>query len=505
MLAYSKNAPTTYVLHYQNGKVRQEGPGLAFWYFKPSSTIVAIPLSSRDVPFAFSEVTADFQSVTLQGQLTYRVAEPRRLAALLDFSVRATGHYISDDPEKVPERLAQTAQTFARAIVQRLTLREALVSSEAIVTDVVTALREAEPVRLMGVEVLAFTVLAVKPTPEEVARPTTARRLATSLLNGVDRNGVLQTGVAIDTVPYLALAGQLVTLDDYRKRSNYALRFLARTHVSVGTAKASDVNDKAMRIDLGVRMTLFDRGDPRTDAVLDRCFDERPGLPNEPRFVTPPPPDRPEEIEEWTRDVERGRRALQQFEAEIDSYVTRVNAFVADCREEARKRNWNASKFIVAVAPTWSSQTGSADDLGRSGSGAWATLAYGFEQVPGLQRHAQLLVHARRRNDEPVVTARDPQAFELRDSRLLGVQLRAGTASTTIAAEGIHERVTPPSGGATTDRRYSVGFEHRVADNLWLGLAMGSGKSSATAQKKGAFVLSSLKWGFAEGPSLGMQ
>jgi SPFH domain/Band 7 family protein len=166
MLAYSKNAPTTYVLHYQNGKVRQEGPGLAFWYFKPSSTIVAIPLSSRDVPFAFSEVTADFQSVTLQGQLTYRVAEPRRLAGLLDFSVRATGHYISDDPEKVPERLAQTAQTFARAIVQRLTLREALVSSEAIVTDVVTALRAAEPVRLMGVEILAFTVLAVKPTPD---------------------------------------------------------------------------------------------------------------------------------------------------------------------------------------------------------------------------------------------------------------------------------------------------------------------------------------------------
>jgi hypothetical protein len=349
----------------------------------------------------------------------------------------------------------------------------------------------------------AFTVLGL--TPEEVARPTTARKLATSLLNGVDRNGVLQTGVAIDTVPYLALAGQLVTLDDYRKRSNYALRFLARTQVSVGTAKASDVNDKAMRIGLGVRMTLFDRGDPRTDAVLDECFDGRPKLPEAPSFVTPPPPDRPEEIEEWTRDVERGRNALQEFQAQIASYVTRVNTAVATCREAARKRNWNASKMIVAVAPTWTSQTGSGDDLARSGSGVWTTLAYGFEQVPGLQRNAQLLVHARWRDDEPVLTAKDPKVFDLRDSRLLGLQLRAGTASTTIAAEGINERVTPPSGGATTDRRYSVGFEHRVADNLWLGLAMGSGKSSATAQKKGAFVLSSLKWGFAEGPSLAMQ
>jgi hypothetical protein len=166
MLAYSKNSPTTYVLHYRNGHVRREGPGLAFWYFRPASTIVAIPLASRDVPFAFSEVTADFQPVTLQGQLTYRVSDPRRLAGLLDFSVRASGHYISDDPDKVPDRLVQTAQIFARAVVQRLTLREALVSSDTIVAEVVAELREAEPVRMLGVEILALTILAIKPAPE---------------------------------------------------------------------------------------------------------------------------------------------------------------------------------------------------------------------------------------------------------------------------------------------------------------------------------------------------
>jgi hypothetical protein len=166
MLAYSKNPPTTYVLHYRNGAVRREGPGLAFWYFRPSSTIVAIPLASRDVPFAFSEVTADFQPVTMQGQLTYRVADPRRLAGLLDFSVRSTGQYISDDPEKVPDRLIQTAQIFARKVVQRLTLREALVSSDTLVAEVVASLREAEPVRMLGVEILALTVLAIRPTPD---------------------------------------------------------------------------------------------------------------------------------------------------------------------------------------------------------------------------------------------------------------------------------------------------------------------------------------------------
>jgi len=166
MLAYTKNPPTTYVLHYHNGVVRREGPGLAFWYLRPVSTIVAIPLASRDVPFAFNEVTADFQAITLQGQLTYRIAEPKRLAGLLDFSVGPTGQYLSDDPDKVPDRLVRTVQILARAVVQGLTLRNALVSSDTIVAEVVAALRAAEPVRMLGVEILAVTIVAIKPTPE---------------------------------------------------------------------------------------------------------------------------------------------------------------------------------------------------------------------------------------------------------------------------------------------------------------------------------------------------
>src|SRR5262245_7009548 len=161
MLAYSKNPPTTYVLHYRNGVVRREGPGLAFWYYRPAATIVAIPIASRDVPVAFSEVTADFQPLTVQGQLTYRIADPRRVAGLLDFSIRPSGQYVSDDPGKVPDRLVQTAQIHARAVIQRLTLRDALVSSDALVTGVTAGLREAEPVKMLGVEILALTVLAI--------------------------------------------------------------------------------------------------------------------------------------------------------------------------------------------------------------------------------------------------------------------------------------------------------------------------------------------------------
>jgi hypothetical protein len=40
--------------------------------------------------------------VTVQGQLTYRVIEPRKLAELLNFTVNAGGVYTSRDPESSP-------------------------------------------------------------------------------------------------------------------------------------------------------------------------------------------------------------------------------------------------------------------------------------------------------------------------------------------------------------------------------------------------------------------
>jgi regulator of protease activity HflC (stomatin/prohibitin superfamily) len=166
MFAYIKAAPTTHILHYLNGKLRREGPGLSFLYFRPASTIVAVPLASTAVPFVFNEVTADFQTVTVQGQLTYRVADPHRISALLDFSIRPNGAYESDDPDKLDERLIQTLQIVTRERVQPRTLRDVLGSSDAIQREVLAGARAAEAITILGIEVLDVSILAIKPTPE---------------------------------------------------------------------------------------------------------------------------------------------------------------------------------------------------------------------------------------------------------------------------------------------------------------------------------------------------
>lgn len=166
MFAYLKASPTTWVMQYKNGRLKREGAGLSFFYWLPTTTLVQVPLASSDIPFAFNEITADFQAVTVQGQITYRVIEAKKLAALLDYTTNPIGGYRSEDPRKLPERLVNTAQVLTRSATQTMTLRESLVSSDRIERQVVAALNQAQVVTSLGIEVLAVSILSIRPTPE---------------------------------------------------------------------------------------------------------------------------------------------------------------------------------------------------------------------------------------------------------------------------------------------------------------------------------------------------
>ncbi|MEW6277525.1 MAG: SPFH domain-containing protein [Candidatus Eremiobacterota bacterium] len=163
---FVKAPPTTHVMLYHNGEITREGPGLSLIYFDLISTLVAVPLESVDVPFAFMEVTADFQTVTVQGQLTYRVRDPRVVAGLLDFSADHRLIHLSDGPEKLQTRLVQVAQVVTRSSIQGMTLKQALTRVEEVATDVIRALQESPAITMLGVEVLAVTVVSIQPTPE---------------------------------------------------------------------------------------------------------------------------------------------------------------------------------------------------------------------------------------------------------------------------------------------------------------------------------------------------
>jgi hypothetical protein len=94
------------------------------------------------------------------------VADPRKVASFLDFSIGSKAQYLADGPLKLQERLVKEAQVAARAVTQRMTLPEVLISATAIGAEVSEALKTSESITSLGVEIMSVAVISIKPTPE---------------------------------------------------------------------------------------------------------------------------------------------------------------------------------------------------------------------------------------------------------------------------------------------------------------------------------------------------
>ena len=163
---YIKFDSMTHVIHFKNGEVKKEGRGLAFFYFEPTSSIAAIPMGSNDLPFIFMETTNDYQNISIQGQVTYKVADPRQLAELLDFTLNADGTYKKNDSEKLNQRIINEAQTSTSAFIHLLSLKEAIRSATQIEEKITEGLKSSHAISILGIEILSVSVLAIKASPE---------------------------------------------------------------------------------------------------------------------------------------------------------------------------------------------------------------------------------------------------------------------------------------------------------------------------------------------------
>ncbi|HAI68264.1 MAG TPA: membrane protease subunit, stomatin/prohibitin [Gammaproteobacteria bacterium] len=166
-IRFIKVQPTTYLLQYRKGQLKRQGQGLALFYFAPTTSLVAVPLESVDVPFIFNQVSADFQEISIQGQVTYRVIDAKQLSQLLNFTLDNTGrNYINTDPEKLPQRIINLIQVLMQSELAHLSLRETLGATENLVQKVLKGLATSKEITSLGLEILGLSILSIKPNPE---------------------------------------------------------------------------------------------------------------------------------------------------------------------------------------------------------------------------------------------------------------------------------------------------------------------------------------------------
>jgi len=163
---YIKADPSTHLMLYKKGGIKHEGKGVSFFYYAPNSSLVAIPSNSKELPFVFRLQTADFQELTVQGQITYRIAQPHEAAKMLNFTVDTQGNYLSEDPKKMDERVQRAVQVLLRNYIEIKSLRAALVCAKQLTVDLKQDLENALSISSLGVEITDVALTAIKPSPE---------------------------------------------------------------------------------------------------------------------------------------------------------------------------------------------------------------------------------------------------------------------------------------------------------------------------------------------------
>jgi regulator of protease activity HflC (stomatin/prohibitin superfamily) len=168
MLRHLRANPTAHVRHIRKGKLVHDGPGLAFWFRSRTAALSEVPIDDREQPLLFHARTLDFQDVTVQATVTYRVVDPALAATRLDFSIDPErGAWRATPLEQVGGLLTELAQQHALDMLAQMNLRQALAEAMSGLRErIAGGLGDDARVAETGIGVVDVRVVAVRAEPE---------------------------------------------------------------------------------------------------------------------------------------------------------------------------------------------------------------------------------------------------------------------------------------------------------------------------------------------------
>lgn len=167
-LRHLQATPTSYVQRLRNGSIRQEGIGIRFWFRALNTEVSEVPVDERELPLIFHGRTEDFQDVSVQATITYRLAEPKRTVTRVDFSIdTATGAWRSTPLEQLGGLLTELAQQHALGVLASLSLTVATVEGPTVLRSAITdGLVADDRLEETGIDIVGVRVIAVRPTKD---------------------------------------------------------------------------------------------------------------------------------------------------------------------------------------------------------------------------------------------------------------------------------------------------------------------------------------------------
>lgn len=168
IVRHLRSEPSRQILRFRNGRLVQSGAGLSLWFMPLSTGLAEVPVDDRELALMFHGQSRDFQDVTVQGVVAYRVADASRLAARVDFTIDPeTGVHTGKPLEKLAGMLTQLGQQAALDYLSQTDLAAILERGvEAVRERIEQGLTSGGALEDMGLSLVWVRVSSVRPEPE---------------------------------------------------------------------------------------------------------------------------------------------------------------------------------------------------------------------------------------------------------------------------------------------------------------------------------------------------
>lgn len=159
---------SSHIIRYGKRGISKSGRGMVFWFGPGTSSIAEVPMDDREATVFVKGRTQDFQTLSVQGVLTWRVADPERLASRFDFSIALNDGLPRSEPiERIETRLSGLVSQASLEYLATGSVRELLDAGiEPLRARIEASLGEEPGLTEIGVAIVSVRLAAISPTSE---------------------------------------------------------------------------------------------------------------------------------------------------------------------------------------------------------------------------------------------------------------------------------------------------------------------------------------------------
>lgn len=193
-----RSESSAHILHYSGGRLQRSGRGLSFWFLPWTASLAEIPMDDRELALLFHGRSLDFQDLSCEAVVTWRVRDAEGIAQRIDFTIDlAKGLWLRQPMEKVATMLTQFAQQCAWGYFTRTPLEKILREGVDEVRQRVSQGMTQDPMLMaLGIDVVSVRVAALRPSSDiEKALQTPVRE---SLQQESDRATFERRAMAVE-------------------------------------------------------------------------------------------------------------------------------------------------------------------------------------------------------------------------------------------------------------------------------------------------------------------